>query len=104
MSILSFLSFGLGGIHSLRREVKDPVLSGEFHMFMIVASLASTGKNIVGDIIKIPINQKINIYTLPERILINFCSRYVFYGTAYCLGHLTTKMAYPVIKKRADLF
>lgn len=91
MSVLFWLPFGAGSIYSLRKELKNPLPWGLPTAFMGTVSAISTIR-LLAD--KEGIIHPQDIRNFPK----TFVAATVGTGTLFCLGHLFTKMAYPVFQ------
>jgi hypothetical protein len=89
MSRIFWLSFGMGSIYSLRKEQKKPLSWGLPTAFMGTVAVLATFK-LLGDEKGIVHPQ--DLRNLPK----TFVGASIGTGTMFCLGHLLTKMAYPV--------
>jgi hypothetical protein len=90
MSFVLWLPFGVGTVYSLRKEVKKPLSWG-----LPVSALTTT-----------TVMQTFRAYSKFEELSVKhvrqmpaaFVAASVWQGSAFCLGHLVTKMTYPLIK------
>jgi hypothetical protein len=90
MSVLFWAPFGVGTVYSLRKELKKPVAWG-----LPVSALTTTTVLHTLTFYK-------NIETIPvghmKSIPKTFAAAAIVQGSIFCLGHLITKMAYPVFQ------
>ena len=90
MSFLFLLPFGTGSIYSLRKETKKPLTLGLPISVLTTATILNTlhsYKHIEELSVK-------HVRQMPA----GFLASAVWQGSFFCLGHLFTKMAYPLIK------
>jgi hypothetical protein len=90
MSLLFLLPFGTGSIYSIRKETKKPLTWGLPISLLMTTSIIHSLK---------PYS---NIEELSRKhvkqIPASFVAAAVWQGSYFCLGHLFTKMAYPLLK------
>lgn len=89
MSRIFLLAFGAGSVYSLRKESKKPLGWGLPTAFMGTVSVLNTFR-VIGN--KEGIVHPHDIKQIPKI----FIGSVIGTGTIFCLGHLFTKMAYPV--------
>ena len=90
MSLLFLLPFGTGSVYSLRNQSKTPV-EWKYPLSILTTSA---------------IMQSFRAYSKVEELSVKhvrqmpalFVAAAVWQGSFFCLGHLFTKMAYPLVK------
>ena len=89
MSLVFWLSFGAGSVYSLRKELNKPLGFGLPTAYMTSVTLLSSLRAL-GD--KEGIIHPEELRRFPKTLVASVIAT----GTFFCLGHLFTKMAYPV--------
>jgi hypothetical protein len=90
MSLLFLLPFGTGSIYSLRKERNKPV---GWHL---PASILTT-TTFLHSFKAIPRENEFTVKYL-KQMPGNIVAATIIQGSFFCLGHLFTKMAYPIIQ------
>jgi hypothetical protein len=90
MSLLFWLPFGTGSLYSIRKEMKNPVGWGLPISVLTTTSILHTFKAVANE-------NEFSVKQL-KQLPGNFVAATIFQGSIFCLGHLFTKMAYPVLK------
>jgi hypothetical protein len=92
MSLLFALPFSTGSVYSMRKEMKKPLTWGLPTSFLATTSVLGMFRLLAQE--EMPL-------TVPsvKKIPGMFLGSVIANGTFFCLGHLFTKMAYPVFKE-----
>ena len=88
MSLLFFLPFGVGSVYSIRKEMKKPLPWGLPISFLTTTSTIGVFHSLHEEL---PLTS-VSVRKMPAIFLGNAVAN----GAFFCLGHLFTKMAYPV--------
>jgi hypothetical protein len=91
MSILFWVPFGVGTVYSLRKELNKPTPWGLPVSALTTATVIHT-LTFYKNIETIPVG---HMKSIPK----TFVAAAILQGSFFCLGHLFTKMAYPVFKE-----
>jgi hypothetical protein len=94
MSLLFFLPFGVGSLYSIRKEMKQPLGWGLPASFLTTTSTIGMFKSLHEEI---PMTS-----TSVKKIPGMFLGSVIVNGAFFCLGHLFTKMAYPVFQQSTN--
>jgi hypothetical protein len=90
MSFVFWVPFGVGTVYSLRKEVKKPVPWG----LPISALTTTTIMHTLRSYKDVDTLSVAHVKDMPKR----FGAAAVWQGSIFCLGHLFTKMTYPLVK------
>ena len=92
MSLLLLFPFGVGSVYSIRKEMKNPTGWVLPTSFLTTTSILQAFK----------VAAKENDFSVKElkQMPRNFVAAAIFQGSIFCLGHLFTKMAYPVFQEK----